>query len=54
MSCNSKVYTHCGINQTIQKEKDELAKALGYDGSIDVLIGRAAKEIQRLKELLTK
>ena len=42
------------LDRSIQKEKDELAAALGYDGSIDVLMDRAAKEIRRFRMLQTK
>lgn len=43
-----------GMDRSIQKEKDELAAALGYDGSIDVLMDRAAKEIRKFRTLQTK
>jgi len=42
------------LDRSIQKEKDELADALGYDGSIDILMERAAKEIRRFRALQTK
>lgn len=43
--------TSDGLDQiSIQREKDMLVKSLQYDGSVDVLMERAALEIDRLKE----